>query len=253
MSVANRFSMAFSAFTVLAAGCSHYQPPTAPTTAAVVADMSTPATPTAPTVPTPAAPAAPETATYTVAIDSTWSAATHPSDFPADAHFSPVVGGTHSDAVQFWHEGALASDGIQAMAERGVKSRLEDEVRTAISAGTAQFVISGGGIGRSPGSLSLDVSVSQRFSLVTLVTMVAPSPDWFMGVSALPLFDKGTWIDEVRVDLYAMDAGTDSGATFRSPDQETLPHVPLFRLTGFPFTYLGRVAPLGTMTFRRQR
>ena len=53
---------------------------------------------------------------------------THPVDFPPGPHFSPLIGGTHSSGVAFWAPGALASDGIEAMAERGNPGPLAGEV-----------------------------------------------------------------------------------------------------------------------------
>ena len=41
---------------------------------------------------------------YLVEFESTWSATTHPSGanaFPAGAHWSPLIGGTHSAAADF--------------------------------------------------------------------------------------------------------------------------------------------------------
>jgi len=58
-------------------------------------------------------------ASYTVTFTSTWSASTHPVDFPTSAHFSGLIGATHSNRVVFWRTGELASPGIQAMAELG--------------------------------------------------------------------------------------------------------------------------------------
>ena len=40
----------------------------------------------------------------------------------------------------------------------------------------------------------IGLDISQDHPLVTLVTMVAPSPDWFVGVSAMALFENGQWI-----------------------------------------------------------
>jgi hypothetical protein len=97
----------------------------------------------------------------------------------------------------------------------------------------------------------MEITVSQRFPLVTLVTMVAPSPDWFVGVSALPLFDAGAWKDDIRVELFAYDAGTDSGVSFRSPDLESRPREPIARMTGFPFLGDSGVPPLGTFRLER--
>ena len=46
--------------------------------------------------------------------------APHPLDFPSSAHFSPLIGATHTAEVGFWREGGAASDGIIDMAERGL-------------------------------------------------------------------------------------------------------------------------------------
>jgi hypothetical protein len=188
---------------------------------------------------------------YEVVFESTWHRGSHPSDFPDDAHYSGLIGGTHRSSVSFWREGALASEGVRRMAERGAKSPLDLEVAAAMASGDAGSVLSGGSLGSTPGSVRLEFEMSRDFPLVTLVTMVAPSPDWFVGVSGLPLFVNGAWVDSVSVDLYPYDAGTDSGVTYRSPDQETTPRQPIARLTGYPFSAGGTVAPLGRMIFRR--
>jgi hypothetical protein len=50
------------------------------------------------------------------------------------------------------------------------------------------------------------------------------------------------------VELFAYDAGTDSGTTFLSPDLATMPPVPVHRIQGGS---LGNGVPLGTFTFTR--
>ncbi len=241
---------------VASLGCSSASAPTAPGGPPPVAEASptpVPTTDPAPQpdpTPQPTAPAAPATARYTVVFDSTWSAGSHPVDFPASAHYSGLIGGTHTSSVNFWMEGSFASEGVRRMAERGSKQPLDDEVNRAIGAGTAQYLLSGPALGTSPGRTSMDFEVSQAFPLVTLVTMVAPSPDWFVGVSGLPLFQNGAWVEEVRADLYGFDAGTDSGITYSAPDQETTPRTPIARLT-YPLANGGVVSPLGTFTFTR--
>ncbi|MGA7304440.1 MAG: hypothetical protein WBW88_06180, partial [Rhodothermales bacterium] len=49
----------------------------------------------------------------------------------------------------FWMPGESASDGIESMAETGQKGALTAEVEAAIADGTAEFVLSGGGINPS--------------------------------------------------------------------------------------------------------
>jgi hypothetical protein len=174
-------------------------------------------------------------ARYTVTFAATWSAATHPQDFPASAHFSGLIGATHSGRVEFWRPGRLASAGIQAMAELGSKSPLDAEVAAAIAAGSAGSLLSGDGLSPSPGQVSLDFEISLAHPLVTLVTMIAPSPDWFVGVAGLPLLQGGEWVDSLAVELYGWDAGTDNGASYTSPNAPAMPHEPIAPLVGPPF------------------
>lgn len=190
---------------------------------------------------------APSWADYTVTFDATWSAATHPQSFPGNPHFSGLIGGTHHDGVAFWADGALASTGIKQMAEWGSKSALTAEVNAAIGAGQAGVVISGGGIGTSPGQVAVSFTISPEFPLVTLTSMVAPSPDWFVGVAGVNLLVGEEWISELTIDLYAYDAGTDSGVNYTSSDLPTSPADPIAAITGGPFA---AGVPLGTLTFR---
>ena len=187
-------------------------------------------------------------ATYRVTLTATWTAETHPQDYPPAPHFSGLVGGTHDATVAFWSEGEPASLGIRRMAEWGSQAELAAEVEAAITAGSADSVVTGAVLWDVPGSVSTTFTASQDHPLITLVAMIAPSPDWFVGVAGLDLLAGGDWASEVAVDLGAWDAGTDSGPTYTSPDQPTVPAVPVFAIAGEPFT---PGVPLGTLTFTR--
>jgi hypothetical protein len=198
----------------------------------------------------PSAPAAPQgetQATYRITFDATWSSSTHPGAYPSGAHFSGLIGGVHNANVSFWAPGQLASPGIKSMAELGAKFPLTNEINAAIQNGTAREVISGSGIG-SPGSTSVVVTLTKDHPRVTLVTMVAPSPDWFLGVHGRSLLQNGQWVDSDVANLFAYDAGTDSGQGFNSPDQVTNPPVPIALITEGPLAGKGK---LGTFTFTR--
>ncbi len=200
----------------------------------------------------PAGPAAaqPGAALYTVTFESTWSAETHPADFPADAHFSSLVGATHGAGASLWEPGGLASPGIEEMAETGRTTLLDAEVDALIAAGTAGARLNGGNLPVSPGAVALTFEIAPDFPLVSLVTMVAPSPDWFVGVHGLSLRDGGgAWVPALTVELFAYDAGTDSGASYASADADTQPREPIARIAGYPFAVEGAVRPVGTYTF----
>lgn len=161
-----------------------------------------------------------ETATYRVTFQATWSSSTHPSGFPAGGHFSPLVGATHDKSIRFWRNGGVASAGIEAMAETGNPYPLIDIIEDRIDDGRADQYLLGGGIG-SPGATSIEFTVRREFSRLTLVSMVAPSPDWFVGVSRFRLLRQGAWIDFETVPLRVWDAGSDSGATFNATNSES--------------------------------
>ena len=190
----------------------------------------------------------PQSADYTVIFNASWSEVTHPTDYPGNSHFSGLIGGTHNDQVTFWMVGGTASAGIERMAEAGSKSPLDDEIEAAINSGTAGEVISGGGIGSSPDIVQDSFTVTQTHPLVTLVSMIAPSPDWFVGISGLSLFENNDWVDSKAVLLVPYDAGTDSGVTYTSPNQATIPQVAISVIGTSPFP---NSDPLGTFTFWR--
>ena len=191
-------------------------------------------------------------ASYRVTFEATWSAATHPDMFPETPHFSGLIGATHEDGFRLWQGGTIASNGIEAMAELGAKTPFDLEIQQAIDAGRAEHLLSGGGIARSPNAVVLDFDISLDKPSVTLVSMIAPSPDWFVGVSNLSLLDNGDWADELVIDLEPYDAGTDSGASYESRDRDTSPREPIARITMPPLASNGDVAPVGTFTFRRR-
>lgn len=186
------------------------------------------------------------TADFEVIFVATWSAQTHPVNFPPNPHFSPLIGGTHDAGVSFWAPGTLASNGIESMAETGNAGPLASEIDAEIGNGFADQVISGGGT-NSPGSVSVSFTADQNYPMLTLVTMLAPSPDWFVGVHDVPLFEQGWWVPERVVDLYTYDAGTDLGTDYVSPNADASPALPT-ALQGFP---LEVGVPVGTMTIRR--
>ena len=201
-------------------------------------------------VPAFAAPlAAQGTATYRVTFEATWSAATHPDGFPPNPHFSGLVGATHDASASLWAPGALASDGIEAMAETGAKGPLLAEIEALRADGRADAVLSGGGVGLSPGAVALTFDVAAAHPYVSLVTMLAPSPDWFVGVHGLDLREADGWAGEVVVPLFVYDAGTDSGAAYTSPDQDTDPAEPIEPIDEAPFSAGGEPIPVGTFTF----
>ena len=180
------------------------------------------------------APVAAFEAEYRATFVATWSADTHPINFPGNPHFSPLTGAVHSEQSVFWEMGQNATDGIELMAETGATSILLTEVQSVVDEGRALSSIEGGGVGESPGSTSVEFTVNRDYPLVTLVSMLAPSPDWFIGVNSLQMIDEnGDFRPLITIDLNLYDSGTDGGTRYTSADAD-IPRSPIDLVNSFP-------------------
>ncbi len=185
-----------------------------------------------------------QTATYTVTFRTNWTAVNHPTDFPTGSdHFSQAIGMVHKSGASFFKAGELASTGIKDMAERGRNSPLSDEIQNIVATGEALRFINVGGLGTGTTEVSATVQVTEEFSLVTLVSMIAPSPDWFVAVRDVNLFNNGMFIGSMMVGGTSYDAGTDSGPTFITANDPTVPAAPIFRITEAPLGNGSEVDP----------
>ncbi|XP_075972782.1 spondin-1-like isoform X2 [Anticarsia gemmatalis] len=130
-------------------------------------------------------------AKYEVTFEGLWSRNTHPREFPpesARAHFSDVIGASHTAHYRVWQEGRVASPGVRRLADDGTTTALEKELKSEL----------------------------------------APSPDWIVGVSALELCNSNcTWSMSASIPLYPYDAGTDNGLSYTSRRSPTVPAAPV--------------------------
>ncbi|ODM96426.1 Spondin-1 [Orchesella cincta] len=167
-------------------------------------------------------------AKYELTFEGLWSALTHPKDFPADAwsaHFSDIIGASHSPTFRFWKKDGIASEGLKQFAESGDSKDLESELKA--ESGSIRTIIKARGL-RHPnfyGHKTFAVfRADKEHNLISLVSKIAPSPDWFVGVSGLNLCMKNcSWLTNKVLPLYPWDAGTDNGITYLSPKESTIP------------------------------
>lgn len=163
-------------------------------------------------------------AKYRVVFSINWNAQDFPIDYPSNAHFSPLIGWSHQINNTFFAVDSLASVGIKDMAERGKTSPLDNELNANIANGEGHQLYIGDGLPSGVGEIRIEVEVTQDFPEVTLVTMVAPSPDWYLGaLNVNLLMNSGEFVKEKKVDVLVYDAGTDDGVTFTSANLVTTP------------------------------
>ena len=214
-----------STVTLGACSDSNSTPPAVP----VAPDQSTPSS-----EPDTSADNTESSARYRLTFNADWSSDTHPVNFPSNPHFSPLIGALHNAQVIFWEPGQLASDGIEVMAESGGTGTFQTEINDAIASGYASTLINEGGIAESPNMTSFEFEIDVDNPLITLTSMVAPSPDWFVGVHNLSLLVDGAFVDDLTVQLSVYDSGTDSGLRYVSADDDTQPPAPISLLTSDP-------------------
>ena len=198
------------------------------------------------------------TAIYTIRFRGAWTRTVTPDGLPNGAHFSRLIGAVHNADVTFLESGGAASPGVESMAEIGGTSTLKDEVNSARNADppTALAVLEGSTSSISPtATRTLSArTLTTEFPRVTLTTMIAPSHDWFVGVSGLPLLDaSGRWLRSREVDLFPWDAGTEEGADFSlSPSVDTTPRGDITSIRGTGKFTTERIASL-TFTLQSVR
>ncbi|CAD1476525.1 unnamed protein product, partial [Heterotrigona itama] len=139
-------------------------------------------------------------------------------DFPSKGwliRFSDVIGASHTVDYRFWKYNGLASTGLQQLAELGSTRKLESELKNQSK--KIRTIIKARGISypNVTGKTFAVFRVDRKHHLMSLVSMIDPSPDWIVGVSGLELcLSNSSWIEHKELNLYPYDVGTDSGITY---------------------------------------
>uniref|UniRef100_A0A670XYT8 Spondin-1 n=1 Tax=Pseudonaja textilis TaxID=8673 RepID=A0A670XYT8_PSETE len=177
------------------------------------------------------------TAKYRLTFYGNWSEKSHPKDYPRRAnHWSAIIGGSHSKNYVLWEYGGYASEGVKQVAELGSPVKMEEEIRqqsdevlTVIKAKAQWPAWQPLNVRAAP---SAEFSVDRTRHLMSFLTMLGPSPDWNVGLSAEDLCTKDCgWVQKVIQDLIPWDAGTDSGVTYESSNKPTVPQEKIRPLT----------------------
>jgi hypothetical protein len=170
-------------------------------------------------------------AKYSINFTSVWNSTDH-GTLPNNAHWSRLVGTTHKTVNAFWNAGNLATIGVKNIAETGNNTVFNTEVTTAITNNESDQYINGSSLGAATGSIIInDLIVDKNYPLLTLLSMIAPSPDWFIGINSINLLDTSSnWKSSISLDLFAYDSGTDSGTNYSSGNAITTPFQNIFSL-----------------------
>ncbi|XP_044123910.1 spondin-2 [Neovison vison] len=205
-------------------------------------------------------------AKYSITFTGKWSQTAFPKQYPLfrpPAQWSSLLGAAHSSDYSLWRKNQYVSDGLRDFAERGEAWALMREMEAAgEKLQSVHEVFSAPAVPSGTGQTSAELEAHSRHSLVSFVVRIVPSPDWFVGVDSLDLCDGDRWREQVAVDLYPYDAGTDSGFTFSSPNFATIPQDTVTEITSsspshpansFYYPRLKSLPPIARVTLVRLR
>ena len=194
---------------------------------------------------------APE-ANYEVTIERTWSRDTHPLDWPGDAaHFSPGIGATHNRSYAMFASGKIATPGLEVLSQQGLTSPFDGELAAAQREGTVGTIFTLRPVRAVGGKSTAQFKATDAHPVVSFAAMVAPSPDWFTGVSVVQLKRDGKWIDFETITLYAWDSGTNNATTYMAPKIAVNPFLPIAVNAAPMFVRDGKTVPVGSVTIRK--
>ncbi|KRX88130.1 Spondin-1, partial [Trichinella pseudospiralis] len=178
-------------------------------------------------------------------------------------HFSDIIGASHSPRYTMWTYDGYASDGLKELAEWGNTQKYEQEIREQTSEVRTILKARGLWFPDVQGTTRAMFHVDKYHHLVSLASMLGPSPDWVVGVSMMNLCLKNcSWINEKSLFLYPWDAGVDSGITYMSPNSPSIPREPIKPITTSdpndprsPFYNANSdvMPPFARLTFRKEK
>ena len=194
-----------------------------------------------------------KTTNYKVTFNINWNSTDYPIDHPTNTHFSKLIGWTHQANTEFFKEGTLSSEGIRKMAELGATTPLDNEINQRITTGEGFHLYIGNNLGSGVGIIEQLVTVDKNHTAVTLATMLAPSPDWYLAVVNINLFEDDAFVNSKSVVAYVYDAGTDDGTTYNSANANTYPRRAISYFVSAPLGNDTVVSPaIATVTFTKQ-
>jgi len=197
------------------------------------------------------------TAVYEVTFMPSWNPATNPLEYPY-AHakmglLTPAIGAAHNSDFSIFCAGSQPTPGLERLSEMGKHDPLDAELEAAQKTGEVGQLIrfADGSPGPVHAAIRTTFELDADHSQVSLVGMIAPSPDWFYGVSSVALRQDGDWTPSMVVPAYAWDSGGDGGTTYLAEDDDLQPKQTTKRATSAHFTRNGQVWPVGYFVFKQ--
>lgn len=172
-----------------------------------------------------------ELTVYRVMMETHWSPRDFPKHYPEwrpPAQWSKLIGMSHDQRYVLFRAGEVADTAVKTFVETG-RSDLIDQHAQGKNGVLDAFNTPP--IPQGVGMVDSHFFVDGNHSRASLIAKIVPSPDWFVGVDSFELCEDGNWVDNVKIQVDPLDAGTDNGLTFTSPNWPTSPAERIFRIT----------------------
>jgi hypothetical protein len=191
-------------------------------------------------------------ASYKIIITGTWAMPQH--TIPPTEHFTQFIGLIHSEECNVYKVGSLASKGVENVAEIGSSTVLKKEMDSLIALNKAlsKFFLT---IPSIVGKDSTNISVNIKNARISFESMLAPTPDWFVGIDSYNLIQNGKWVTDITIPIYGYDAGTEDGDVFGYANPPTVPQEPISLMTPANASVIANgnlmIAPFAALRFVR--
>ena len=174
-------------------------------------------------------------ASYRVTFVPNFNEVIFPTDYPINAGFSKGFLVVHSNTTSIFTLGTTASAGLKLYAEDGDSSTLVTEhTQTEDNVNPTTIVLGNSNVGPTE-PVVFTITIIPSKLLISFVTKILPSPDWFLGVDSFSLDNSdNTLVESVSIGLFALDAGTDAGETYTSANSPELSVISI--RTGLPLS-----------------
>lgn len=159
---------------------------------------------------------------YRVTLEGTWTPESANAPVPEDAYFGPAFATIHSDRISLYQRWERVTPGVQFLIETGATSIVENDAGALVATREIKDTAKGTRLGPQE-QHSLHLIADEAFHRLSLAAMLAPSPDWFVGLSGFELCQDGQWVEGHAQALTAYDAGTDAGKAFGAADDPMSP------------------------------
>src|SRR5271154_4394296 len=136
-------------------------------------------------------------ARYMIKFVSAWGADPKKIRFPPNPHTGNMFLAVHNDKFNLFNVGGFASKGI---AETSMFGTIDNLVETNMKNTNINKIMTGSVIS-TPGEKTFIIDPDAAYHYFSFSTMIAPSADWFTGVSGFNLIENGEWVQEKIIPL----------------------------------------------------